>query len=178
MFIYKITNTVNGKIYVGQHIGSDLDQYLLSQFWAVDRGDRSKPRLYNAMRKYGRDAFRIEPLIIVGSQWELNYYEALLIEKLDSRNPQIGYNIALGGDGGFTGNGWKHKPETLENFHLSRMGSGNPFFGKHHTAESIQRIKASKLGHKHSAETKMKMTQSQKLRWEARKNDSDYARAS
>ena len=52
-FIYKMTNLVNGKIYIGQHVTDNLkDGY---------RG--SGIVLKNALKKYGRSNFAVEEVI-------------------------------------------------------------------------------------------------------------------
>lgn len=56
------------------------------------------PRLYNAIRKYGKDSFMIEELKRCSID-ECDNYEIKFIEKYNSTNRDIGYNIALGGGG-------------------------------------------------------------------------------
>jgi group I intron endonuclease len=108
MFIYKITNEVNGKIYIGQHKGSNLTQYLQKKFWAAKHRLSDRSHLYAAIRKHGRDAFTIEPLASVSDKAVLPDLETFCIAVFDSRNPEVGYNICRGGEG-FTG---PHSEET------------------------------------------------------------------
>jgi hypothetical protein len=92
MFIYKIINTVNGKIYVGQHKGEDLQHYLQRKFYAAEHLLKVRSHLYAAIRKYGRDAFTIEPLVQGDmSKAVLDSFEILYIAALDSRNCEVGY---------------------------------------------------------------------------------------
>ena len=87
MIIYKTTNLVNGKIYVGAHKTSINDGYLGSGI-----------NLKDAIKEFGKDKFKRETLEVVNkNNWrekEINW-----IEKLDSTNPKMGYNIARGGNG-------------------------------------------------------------------------------
>ena len=50
MLIYKITNTVNGKIYVGQTVRT-LEERKWQHINTAKNGHKN--HLYNAMRKYG-----------------------------------------------------------------------------------------------------------------------------
>lgn len=105
MFIYKITNAVNGKIYIGQHKGSNLKKYFQTKISDAlhQRGGRS--HLFNAIRKHGRENFSIEPLAEVHGDMPkvvLNNLETFCISILGTQNSEIGYNICRGGEG-FTG---------------------------------------------------------------------------
>lgn len=98
--IYKITNTINDKVYIGQSKN-------ISQRWRVHRyrafsksaEDYEKP-LYRAIRKYGLLAFNFE-VIEECSIEDLNAKEKFWIELLDSTNPSKGYNLTKGGESGY-----------------------------------------------------------------------------
>ena len=92
MFIYKTTNNINGKIYVGKQSSKRKD-YLGSGIV-----------LSHAIKKYGKESFSKEILEECFSFEELNQREIFWIEKLNSRNADVGYNLSIGGDGfsGFT----------------------------------------------------------------------------
>ena len=64
-YIYKTTNLVNDKIYVGQHKASD---------WDEDYKGSGK-MLFRAFDKYGKDNFKCELLEAVESQSEMNSKE-------------------------------------------------------------------------------------------------------
>lgn len=98
MIVYLITNKINGKKYVGQHIGSDLKKYWYRKAWRALAGYTTGQALANAIRKYGKDAFEIKPLVIIGTKEELNYYEIGLIKSLNTKVPS-GYNVTDGGEG-------------------------------------------------------------------------------
>lgn len=89
-YIYKTTNLVNDKIYVGQHKASD---------WDEDYKGSGK-MLFRAFDKYGKDNFKCELLEAVESQSEMNSKEKYYIELYNARDNAIGYNIAEGGIGG------------------------------------------------------------------------------
>ena len=89
-YIYKTTNKVNNKIYVGKKI-SDVfigEKYLGSGKY-----------LKSAVKKYGRNSFTVEMIDTAESNEELNEKEIYWIEKLNCRDHLVGYNISVGGDG-------------------------------------------------------------------------------
>lgn len=94
MIIYKITNTENGKVYIGQTIRS-LSHRRSQHITRALKGDRDH-KLYMAMRKYGIDKFRFEEICSVLSPEYLNELETYFIAKYDSF--AHGYNMTPGGD--------------------------------------------------------------------------------
>lgn len=89
--IYKITNTTNGKCYIGQ--SRDIEAR-----WAKHLSTyKSSPEweLYRAFKKYGIAAFSFE-VIEECSIEELNEREVYWIAQFDSFNN--GYNMTLGGE--------------------------------------------------------------------------------
>lgn len=93
--IYKITNLINNKIYVGQTTQSM--EYRLIQHSKTASYNKSMP-ICNSIKKYGIVNFKIETLDWATNQTELNYKEWLWISTLDTLNKEIGYNIRTGGN--------------------------------------------------------------------------------
>lgn len=92
-YIYKITNLINGKEYVGQ-TGLSIEERFKEHIKASQRGvDRP---LYRAFRKYGIDNFIIEELEECSLN-ELSEKETFWIQNENSYNN--GYNATLGGEG-------------------------------------------------------------------------------
>jgi len=87
MIIYKTTNLIDGKIYIGQD-SKDDDKYYGSGYI-----------IRRAIKKYGKLNFKREILERCSSKSELNEREIFWIDKLKSRDPDIGYNITAGGEG-------------------------------------------------------------------------------
>ena len=58
-WIYKITNKINNKVYIGQTINS-LEKRFKQHLSEAKQGKNC--RLHSAIRKYGIDAFVIEPI--------------------------------------------------------------------------------------------------------------------
>lgn len=86
--IYKITNLINGKIYIGRHYGTIEDSYSGSGFL-----------LNRAYEKYGKENFKKELVEKNISLEENKEREKFWIKELNSFQPN-GYNINVGGDGG------------------------------------------------------------------------------
>lgn len=88
--IYKITNTINNKIYIGKHQTKDKnDDYM-----------GSGKLLLKAINKYGIDKFKKEILFECNSEEEMNQKEAEIVDdefvaRIDT------YNVKLGGQGGW-----------------------------------------------------------------------------
>ena len=88
MIIYKTTNLINGKYYIGQDSKND-PSYL-----------GSGKLLKYAIEKYGIENFQKEILETCNTKEQLNEREIFWITKLDAI--ETGYNIAQGGTGGDT----------------------------------------------------------------------------
>ncbi len=99
MIIYKTINLINGKIYIGQDTKNDPN-YL-----------GSGKIIKEAIKKYGKKNFTKEIIEICNNQDELNSSEIYWIDKLESRNNEIGYNILSGGLGS---TGFKQSAESIE----------------------------------------------------------------
>lgn len=155
MVIYKTTNLVNGKFYIGKDAKNKID-YLGSGII-----------LKYAIEKYGEKNFTKEILQECKTQGELNDAEIYWIKFYNSTDKKIGYNIALGGAGGDT---YSNNPN-IDTIKIKFTGENNPFYGKTHTQESKDKIRDSRLGKKswnsgkksiYSKETLEKMSSSKK----------------
>lgn len=87
-YIYKTTNIINNKIYIGQHV---------SPVFEPDKYIGSGKRLQLALKKYGRENFKNELLCECNSQQELDEKEIYYINIFNSTNRTIGYNLTSGG---------------------------------------------------------------------------------
>ena len=132
MVIYKTTNLINGKFYIGKD-KFNKENYLGSGLI-----------LKHAIEKYGITNFKKEIIQECTTQDELNNAEIYWINFYNATNKDIGYNIALGGSGGDT---YTNNPN-LENIKLKFTGINNSFYNKKHTKESKELIRKSRLGKK------------------------------
>lgn len=118
MIIYKTTNLINGKFYVGQDSNNNPEYY------------GSGNLLKKAIKKYGKENFIKETLEVCSTEEELNEREKYWIK--ETKVQELGYNIADGGTGGNTMceenreriingfKGRKHRQESIEKMRIKR----------------------------------------------------------
>lgn len=92
--IYKITNKINKKVYIG------LTTVPLEERWKnhVTSVGRTKRPLYYSMKKYGIENFSVEEIDESDDFQELGLLERKYINLYDSTNPKKGYNMTFGGE--------------------------------------------------------------------------------
>ncbi len=132
-FVYKITNTMNGMVYIGvtKNPRTRMNAHACSK-------TPTKSAIKNALKKYGREVFKME-LLIQGTQKYCYEMEAKLIDAFNTLAPN-GYNICSGGRGA-----------------IGIYGEKNGMFGRKHSPETLEKIRLTKLGKVASEETKEKM---------------------
>lgn len=155
MVIYKTTNLINGKIYIGQD-SKNNPKYLGSGI-----------ALNNAIKKYGKENFKKEILEHCVNKKDMDEKEKHWITELNARDKNVGYNITKGGDGclGCSNKGiifTKEHKENISKNHADVSGENNPMFGKTHTADVKEKLRNANLGKKLSEKTKIKMSEKRK----------------
>lgn len=127
--VYKTTNLVNEKFYVGVHHDTGGDYYLYLGSGTV---------LKKAILKYGRANFKRETLFEFDDRVDAFKKEAELIETFLGPNC---YNIASGGCGGYVGveaylkvskamKGRKFSKESIQKKSIASSGIRNAMYGK------------------------------------------------
>lgn len=173
MIIYKITNRINGKVYIGQTKRSLTTRW--SQHCSVSS---ACTYLHRAIQKYGKENFTVEQIDVASDRDELNAKEQYWIAHYDCIAPK-GYNLTSGGDSNYewceegrekirerqTGErnsffGKTHSDEVKRRFSEQRRGEGNamygsarfgeknPMFGKHHSDETKRKLSEMFIGGK------------------------------
>ena len=94
-YIYKITNKVNNKCYIGKTLKT-IEERWIEHCRDYLRRDEEKRPLYSAMKKYGIKNFKIEEIEQCNEQI-VNEREKYWIQYFNSY--KNGYNATLGGDG-------------------------------------------------------------------------------
>ena len=132
MFIvYKLTNSINGKSYIGissRSLGARWSEHLERH----RQGCRPNNRLYKALDKYGTHAFHREVMATASSEDEVRQLETFYILKFDTYRK--GYNCNLGGSG------FLKFPEHIRR----KISEGNK--GKIVSAETRANMSRAKLG--------------------------------
>lgn len=161
--IYKITNKLDGKFYIGKHQTKNLDDGYMGSGILIRR----------AIAKHGVENFEKEILHVFETEEEMNKAEARLVVISEDS-----YNLCPGGQGGFgyinakiwvdekrlehnrRVTGFRNLDRTKYDWkHYSKMGSArraemiktgvlnpNTFQGKKHTEETILKMKSSRKG--------------------------------
>lgn len=191
--IYKITNSVNDKIYCGQTKSSPPSHRWNRHKYSTKKG--CTVPLHCAMRLHGIDKFKFEIVCSCETLDELNKKEIELISTTNSFCPN-GYNITNGGDNferteehkrkiGDALRGKKKSLEHIENVKIALKGNGlgipkseehkqkisQAHIGKKkpQTKEQIEKRRQLMIGRKRSLETKEKQRQARKEWWAKKK---------
>ena len=142
-YIYRITNKVNGKTYIGQRKSS--------KEWYEDKYMGSGKLLGLAKKKYGIENFEKFLIQHCYSKEETDKAEKFWIAEYRSRG-KAEYNIADGGDGGALNKGRKLSEEWKK--HISEGGKG-----KRRSEETKKKLSEAGKKRRHSEETKRKIAE-------------------
>lgn len=151
--IYKITNTVNGKCYIGQTIndfnrryrfsGKGIERVYKHHKYRKEHNRHYNVHLLGAIEKYGFEVFTVdEEFDIAYSKEVLNDLEKKYIKEFDCI--KNGYNHEDGGSNG------KPSEEVCKKMSESRKGKccgeNHPLYGKHRTEEEKRKMSESRKG--------------------------------
>lgn len=148
--VYKHTNKINNKIYIG------ITSFTLEKRWANGNGYKSNEHFTQAINKYGQENFLHEVLYSCETKEEACAKEIELIAKYHATDPDIGYNISLGGTAPMFGR--KHSEENKLKFSQQRKGEKNAFYGRKHTEETKEKLRKANTGRKHTEEWKQQQS--------------------
>jgi group I intron endonuclease len=170
--IYKATNIVNQKVYIGQTV-----QTLDKRKSQHERMSKNNPKFYfhGAILKYGADNFIWEKVFECTSSDHLNEIETKLISDFNSQDKNFGYNIDIGGKGCkrsldtikkmiLSRTGKKISEETKKKISLAMSGENcmwhgtdGPMFNKKHSEETKKKMSEKRKGMTHSLQTREKI---------------------
>lgn len=136
--IYKITNLISGKIYIGQTIN-------FNKRWLEHKSGSKKPKLlvHQAMKTYGIENFTYELIDECTTQEDANNKEQYYIASFNSISPN-GYNVEAGG------NYAPLSQEALLKISKALKGRTSPNKGVPCSEEQKAKISATLMGKKHS----------------------------
>lgn len=147
--IYKVTNTINGKIYIGKTVTSLHRRKMQHLYFKV-----AKTHFQHALLKYGKENFTWEKICTCKDSI-LNDVEKFFILIYKSSNSKLGYNMTLGGDGAACGKlNVSKRPDVREKLKYC-------FLGKKHTIETKLKLRNLYLGIKLSDERKLLISKGQ-----------------
>lgn len=167
--IYKCTNNVNGKVYIG-YTRKSLDKRVIEHKSNSKKG--SHYLLHKAIQKYGVDAFRWE---IIFESKDKNYLleemESYFIKEYNSYfENNCGYNMTYGGQGGMTDR--THTEETKNKLKFARNKRQiEPMLGKRHSDEAKEKMK---LARQNNPDRFIQASIAGKISAEKRKNNVEY----
>lgn len=163
MIIYKATNILNGKIYIGQTVDTLAKRMSIHANLAKSGNGFS---FHRALRKYGFENFIWDVIKTCKNIDELNEAEEYYIAFFNSMN--IGYNLKSGGLNNLHSKkskqnisrakmGGKHTTKSIEKISQATSGKKNPMYNKHHSKDTCRKMSEAHIGKKHTPETKKKM---------------------
>lgn len=130
--IYKITNLINGKYYIGKHQTKNLDDDYYGSGLLISR----------AIKKYGIENFSKEILEIFDTEEKMNLAERILVVCSD-----ISYNMCKGGQGGHISDGMLGKKHTLKaKQQIAKSCTNNPKMKKPRSIEACKNISNARKG--------------------------------
>ena len=127
--LYKITNTVNGKIYIGVHKTTDVDDSYMG----------SGSRLAYAKRKYGLESFTREIIKECSSHDEMMTEEAKIVDEEFLKRKDV-YNLRRGGAGS-----WVPGELSKQNMSIATKGHKRGV-GRKCSEETKQKLREANLG--------------------------------
>jgi group I intron endonuclease len=119
MFIYKLTNTLNNKIYIGLTTET-ISERCRKRIAEAKYRDSRNSYILNAIRKHGSEVFKVEQIDTAFSLEELQQKEIFYIQQYNSTNRKIGYNLTKGGEGNL---GLKMSDKTKEKIRQKHLGN-------------------------------------------------------
>ena len=167
--IYKCTNNINGKVYIG-YTHKSLEKRIIEHKSSSKNG--SYYLLHKALQKYGLDNFSWEIIFeSKNKKYVLEEMESFFINEYKSFfETGHGYNMTHGGQGGMTDK--KHSEETKEKLKIARSKRTiEPMLGKKHSDEAKEKMK---LARQNNPNRFIQASIAGKISAEKRKNDLEY----
>lgn len=134
MYIYKTTNLINGKIYIGKT--TRTCEYSKENYMG------SGTYIQMAFKKYGKENFKKEILEYADNKQDLSKLESKYISEHNSADMSIGYNILTEGtEDVISGTKWYYNPETNEAIRTNASMPSPWLLGRHTTTVEYEELK-------------------------------------
>lgn len=162
--IYKCTNIVNGKKYIG-FTNKELKKRIIEHNSSAK--NNSNFLLHKAIRKYGKQCFIWETIFESKNRdYILNEMENYFIKHYNTYyENNFGYNMTYGGEGGMLGK--KHSKETKILLKISRNNrQDKPMLNKKHSNDAKKKMSIAKLNKKKDDAYKLSCSIRNKKRYE------------
>lgn len=150
--VYKITNIKNAKVYIGRTVRTIEKRFYEHCYYAYKESGKDNFLIYKAIRKYGKENFKVELLCDCFSLKELERKEIFFVKKYKANNRKYGYNSTKGGKGLF-----KCSKEVRKKISESNKG-------RIVSIETRKKISESEKGKIVSLETRKRMSRGYKYR--------------
>ena len=167
MYIYKTTNLINGKIYIGKSTKTVSES---TNYYG------SGKILTRSINKNGIENFKKEIICETDNLDELNFLEKKWIKDLRSQDRNIGYNISDGGDAGDIYSTLDEESKLQYRLKSARhkekngrwgkgyeiIGENNPNYGNKWSDEQREKARIHFTGKKHKESSKQKISNATK----------------
>ena len=149
MYIYKITNNVNQKVYIGQTVQTNPKMRWYAHLAYARRGKKSY--LYDSIRKHGKEFFTWEVIDVASSIEELNLKEQHWLNLHRDQGIVVYNNREAGGNK-------THSPESIQRMRVAqklrhattkvggwKRQDGGPMKGKKHNNNTKEKMSLARL---------------------------------
>jgi len=136
--IYKITNILNGKMYVGSSV--NINKRWIKHRWELNKGRHGNEYLQRAWNQYGAENFIFE-IIEETTLENIISREQYWLDSLNVCDNKVGYNLAKCAEA--SGRGLIRTEETRENMSEAQKG-------KKHSEEHKKKISEARKGHRNA----------------------------
>lgn len=133
--VYCIVHYASGLSYIGWSSGKPGCRWR-EHIRAALRGSENCRYLYNALRKYGSEAFGFAVYNVYATEAEGKQIEAFLIQELNTRAPN-GFNLTAGGEG------MCHHDDTKQKMSASHKGKIFSASHRRHLSEALKGVSKS-----------------------------------
>ena len=141
--VYKHTLKSDGRAYIGQ-------TYDINMRWRFNGCEyKDSPHFWNAIKKYGWDAFEHEILADNLTKEEADRLEDYYITLFQSMDSKKGFNLKGGGSKGRHSEATRKKISEKAKLRTMPCGDKSPMYGKHHSEKTRKLFSEQRKGDKH-----------------------------